>query len=419
MSEPAITVDHISKRFRIGATVRAPRTLKEALAAGVSRQAAALRDVVRRGGARPARRTPEFWALRDVTFAVQQGQVLGLIGRNGSGKSTLLKILARITPPTEGEAVIVGRVGSLLEIGTGFHHELTGRENIFLSGTILGMRRPEIAARFDEIVEFSGVEQFIDTPVKRYSSGMFLRLAFAVAAHLRTEILLIDEVLAVGDASFQKKCIEKMSEVAHGGRTVVFVSHNLGAVSRLCDRGVVLDHGRVVAGGPVDEAIQAYGRVLKSSPEPAAPGGGGGIAVLDFGLEQGAEPIGPSTPVTLGFSLAVREPYWAVSVFAGITSAEGTNLVIESVSSERFPELVAVGLHRIEMALPPLWLRPQGYSAWVKVIAHPRAGPTQRFRSDWIEFVVAGDHASDTNADRLLSPATRWDVRPLPPMSGV
>jgi lipopolysaccharide transport system ATP-binding protein len=209
------------------------------------------------------RRTKEepsgtFWALRDISFELGQGRVLGLIGHNGAGKSTLLKILSRITEPTAGRAVLHGRVGSLLEVGTGFHGELSGRENIFLNGAILGMKRAEIARQFDRIVAFAEVEQFVDTAVKHYSSGMYLRLAFAVAAHLEPEILLVDEVLAVGDAAFQKRCLGKIGEVAEEGRTVIFVSHNLSAVERLCDSALLLDHGRVTFQGSTADAIERY-----------------------------------------------------------------------------------------------------------------------------------------------------------------
>ncbi len=205
------------------------------------------------------RDTEEFWALRDISFDVEPGEVVGIIGRNGAGKSTLLKILSRITEPTEGEARIRGRVGSLLEVGTGFHPELSGRENIFLNGSILGMRRADIARRFDEIVAFAEIERFLDTPVKRYSSGMYVRLAFAVAAHLEPEVLIIDEVLAVGDAVFQKRCLGKMHEVGtEHGRTVLFVSHNMIAVQRLCSRVVWLDGGRVVRDGPAGSVVAEY-----------------------------------------------------------------------------------------------------------------------------------------------------------------
>ncbi len=215
-------------------------------------------------GEAPSRSTEEFWALKDVSFEVQKGEVIGIIGRNGAGKSTLLKILSRITTPTEGTVEVHGRIGSLLEVGTGFHPELSGRENIYLSGSILGMKRSEIDAKFDEIVRFAEMEKFLDTPVKRYSSGMYVRLAFAVAAHLEPEILIVDEVLAVGDAAFQKKCLGKMGDVAKEGRTVLFVSHNMSAVASLCTRGLLVSDGRVVAEGDVQQIISEY---LESSAE--------------------------------------------------------------------------------------------------------------------------------------------------------
>src|SRR2546426_4046449 len=206
-----------------------------------------------------------IWALDDVSFEVKRGEVVGIIGRNGAGKSTLLKILSRITKPTKGCAEVRGRVGSLLEVGTGFHPELTGRENIYLNGAILGMRKAEIDRKFDEIVAFAEVEKFIDTPVKRYSSGMHVRLAFAVAAHLETEILIVDEVLAVGDLEFQTKCLGKMQDVTHHGRTILFVSHNMGAIKSLCTRAMLLDAGRLAFAGSVDGAVDAYCALMASS----------------------------------------------------------------------------------------------------------------------------------------------------------
>jgi lipopolysaccharide transport system ATP-binding protein len=256
MSEPAIIVRELGKQFEIGSACKRYRTLRESL----SEAASAPLRWFRKGGAAH----PFIWALRDVSFEVHRGEVVGIIGRNGAGKSTLLKILSRITEPTEGSARIRGRIGSLLEVGTGFHLELTGRENIFLNGAIIGMTRSEIARKFDEIVAFAEVEPFIDTPVKHYSSGMHLRLAFAVAAHLEPEILLMDEVLAVGDASFQRKCLGKMARVAQEGRTVLFVSHNIEAVNTLCDRGLWFEQGRIQADGPVEEVTGAYLETLNS-----------------------------------------------------------------------------------------------------------------------------------------------------------
>lgn len=249
--KPIIRVEGLSKKYRIGARRAAPTTLGETVARALRSPLAAFR---RRGvGGDSA-----LWALRDVSFEVQPGEVVGVIGRNGAGKSTLLKILSRITRPTRGRVELYGRASSLLEVGTGFHPELTGRENVFLNGAILGMRRREIMRRFDEIVAFSEVEEFIDTPVKHYSSGMHMRLAFAVAAHLEPELLIVDEVLAVGDAQFQKKSLSKMGSVAREGRTVLFVSHNMAAVTHLCRRGVVLEQGRVAYVGTQTEAVARY-----------------------------------------------------------------------------------------------------------------------------------------------------------------
>ena len=242
---PAIVVEGISKRYSLGAGTGGPGQLREALRNAFGRK-------------RPDDDATTLWALRDVNFTVAPGEVVGLVGRNGAGKSTLLKVVARITYPTEGSVSVDGRVASLLEVGTGFHEELTGRENVFLNGSILGMTRKQIAARFDEIVAFSGVERFIDTPIKRYSSGMRLRLGFAVAAHLESDILIVDEVLAVGDAEFQKKCLDAMSDLHGGGRTVLFVSHNMAAIENLCSRAVWIDGGRVRMDGPATDVITAY-----------------------------------------------------------------------------------------------------------------------------------------------------------------
>ena len=264
----AIAAQGLSKRYRIGEEQAAYGTLRESLSRAAKR-------VARREHHRGRQ---DIWALRDVSFEVAEGEVLGVIGRNGAGKSTLLKILTRITTPTAGRVEIRGRVGSLLEVGTGFHPELTGRENIFLNGSILGMKRREINERFDKIVEFSGVERFIDTPVKRYSSGMYVRLAFSVAAHLEPEILLVDEVLAVGDAEFQRRCLGRMEELGSAGRTVLFVSHALPSVAQLCDRAIQIDSGIVVGDGPAAEVIASYLHQTHGSgtertwPEDAAPG---------------------------------------------------------------------------------------------------------------------------------------------------
>ncbi len=411
MSRPAILADRIGKRYLIGAKHRTADTLRETISNAAARTWAGFARLGKNDRFSGLRaKTEDFWALRDVSFEVPRGQVLGIIGRNGSGKSTLLKILSRITPPTEGEATIVGRVGTLLEIGTGFHGELTGRENIFLSGTILGMKTDEITRRFDEIVDFSGVEKFIDTPVKRYSSGMYLRLAFAVAAHLRTEILLIDEVLAVGDASFQKKCIERMSEAASEGRTVLFVSHNLGAVSRLCDRGILLDGGRISVQGPVDSVVAGYDRFLSTRSDEDESTGLDGVTVSPLRLRGSGDGIRPSTPLIFAFALSVKRRYWQLFVQFGMSTHGGLDIVIDAIDSERNPELIRPGRHHVEVALPPLWLQPRGYASRIKVIAYPETGSTERYYSEWLDIVVIGDSDAAPTADELLMPETKWTV---------
>lgn len=249
----SILVQGIGKRYKIGASQQRADTLRDMITSQAQRIGSSLRGRRNRNN-----EADQIWALRDVSFEVKRGQALGIIGRNGAGKSTLLKVLSRVTDPTEGYGEMRGRVGSLLEVGTGFHPELSGRENIFLNGAILGMHKKEIEARFDEIVAFSEVEKFIDTPVKRYSSGMYLRLAFAVAAHLEPEILVVDEVLAVGDADFQRKCLGKMGDVANSGRTVLFVSHNMSAILRLTQDSIVLDKGKVILNAPSSEAVDFY-----------------------------------------------------------------------------------------------------------------------------------------------------------------
>ncbi|MFN8530017.1 MAG: ABC transporter ATP-binding protein [Anaerolineae bacterium] len=249
MSSTVIRAQALSKSYQIAHAGRGYKTLQEDVIALIKRP-------LKRGAAVPRRET--FWALRDISFDVKHGEVLGIIGRNGAGKSTLLKILSRITKPTSGRADIYGRIGSLLEVGTGFHPELTGRENIFLNGAILGMTRRDIAKHFDEIVSFAEIDQFLETPVKRYSSGMYMRLAFAVAAHLEPEVLVIDEVLAVGDAKFQEKSLGKMGDVAKSGRTVLFVSHNMAAVQQLCSNAILLEHGQISYQGSTNETINHY-----------------------------------------------------------------------------------------------------------------------------------------------------------------
>jgi len=262
MTSAAIHAEHLGKRYTIGHRVRS-RTARDAIASAASRVIGSLRF----GAMKPVQTEDTLWAIDDVSFEVAPGEVVGIIGRNGAGKSTLLKVLSQITEPTTGFVDVTGRIGSLLEVGTGFHEDLSGRENTYLNGAILGMNRAEIDRKFDEIVAFAEIDRFIDTPVKHYSSGMYMRLAFAVAAHLETEILVVDEVLAVGDVHFQKKCLGKMDDIARHGRTVLFISHNMEAIQRLCTRGLLMDRGRLVMSGPVGEVVAQYRSVEQSMAE--------------------------------------------------------------------------------------------------------------------------------------------------------
>ena len=373
MTDIAITAEGLGKQYRIGALVQRPDTLRDQIAQIASRPAARLRARVRavrradgtRGG-------PEFiWALRDVSFEVAAGEVVGIIGRNGAGKSTLLKVLSRITEPTEGRALVRGRVGSLLEVGTGFHPELTGRENIYLSGAIMGMRRGEIRKRFDEMVEFAGVAQFIDTPIKRYSSGMFVRLAFGVAAFLEPEILLVDEVLSVGDAEFQRRCLGKMGNVAKEGRTVLLVSHNMGAISQLCPRSIWIDHGGVRLVGDTASTVAAY---LDESDA------GGPDAHAEFDEDatkdaqlRSARIIGSDgkprqrfscdEPVVLELVYQVHTQLRGVYALLQVSGADGTPVLV-SYSFDSVPnplDNLPVGLHLVRLVVPARTLAAGSY----------------------------------------------------------
>jgi lipopolysaccharide transport system ATP-binding protein len=281
----AIRAERLGKRYRIGERQR-PSSVRDAFAGLLSRAAR------RVGGARPSA-TNELWAIDDLSFEIAAGETVGIIGRNGAGKSTLLKVLSQITEPTTGWAEVTGRVGSLLEVGTGFHEDLSGRDNTYLNGAILGMTKAEIDRKFDEIVAFAELDRFIDTPVKHYSSGMYMRLAFAVAAHLETEILVVDEVLAVGDAQFQKKCLGKMDDIARHGRTVLFISHNMEAIQRLCTRGMLLDRGRLTASGPIAEVVAAYRTLERTAIDtgrfnPRGRRGSGWALVQDLSIADDA-----------------------------------------------------------------------------------------------------------------------------------
>jgi lipopolysaccharide transport system ATP-binding protein len=371
----AIQVENISKKYILRHQV-----------GGRSRYVA-LRDVLAhkftslfRHGTGPDASREEFWALKDVSFEIKQGEVAGIIGRNGAGKSTLLKLLSRITRPTKGRIEIEGRVASLLEVGTGFHPELTGRENIFLNGAILGMHRAEIRKKFDEIVAFAEVEKFLDTPVKHYSSGMYMRLAFAVAAHLEPEILVVDEVLAVGDAAFQKKCLGKMQEVGQGGRTVLFVSHNMEAITRLCARCIYLVKGELKMQGETRQVIKAYSEHSKQISEevdlttlPRRLEGNGAAKLLRLRSIQNENAAawcyeyGTPLEFLIEFSVAraIEEPGVGYAIF----SSTGTELVSATTFQERTMDRLLPGQYSMRILIPDFALNPGTYMLALGLVA--------------------------------------------------
>ena len=331
MSPTVVRIEGVSKRYRVGALHPGYDSLREALAGAV---VARVRRLRRRGRDADSAATT-LWALRDVSFEVRRGEILGIVGRNGAGKSTLLKILSRITRPSAGQVEIYGRVGSLLEVGTGFHPDLTGRENIFLNGAVLGMRKAEIEKKFDEIVAFSELERFVETPVKFYSSGMYVRLAFSVAAHLEPEVLIMDEVLAVGDMAFQQKCLDKMNDIRQQGRTIFFVSHNLPAITRLCKRAVLLESGRLVAEGQPQEVVNRYLSASWNAGAERAWGGddapGGGVARLRrvrVADERGetAAAVDVRRPARIEVSYDVLEEGHALVPVVELYNEEGTEV---------------------------------------------------------------------------------------------
>jgi lipopolysaccharide transport system ATP-binding protein len=366
MSETAVVVENLGKRYIIGqhkqgadgmrhvleGVIRSPRTWLR------SRREAKLRQV-------------DFWALRNVSLSVSQGEVVGIIGRNGAGKSTLLKLLSRITVPTEGRFRINGRTSSLLEVGTGFHQELTGRENIFLNGAILGMTRAEIAKKFDKIVEFSEIEDFIDTPVKRYSSGMYVRLAFAVAAHLEPEVLIVDEVLAVGDAGFQKKCLGKMENFAQGGRTVLFVSHNMDAVRTLCRRAILLEDGKIRVDGDAETVVEEYFARFSTGSGPQLRGAHGlAIEKVVLKNEEGEETrqLCPGQDLIIEITFDAQErlekPYFTLAV----QSKKGNCFTANMMLDGHRPEFLE-GKGLIACKFKSIPLLPQRYTIQLSIKA--------------------------------------------------
>ncbi len=404
MPDLAIRIDGLSKQYRIGSGGGGYSTLRDTLVrfAGMAvRRSAHPRSASHAG-------VETIWALRHVSFEVRRGEVVGVIGRNGAGKSTLLKILSRITEPTEGTAEIQGRVGSLLEVGTGFHAELTGRENVYLNGAILGMKKAEIDRRFDEIIAFAEVEQFVDTPVKHYSSGMYLRLAFSVAAHLEPEILLVDEVLAVGDLEFQKKCIGKISDVARGGRTVLFVSHNMVAVQRLCSRALLLERGRLAAVGSVGEVSDRYLAAADAAAtvpvfQSSNRSGTGWARVIGMRmLDEGGQVVGAlpcDADLQFEVDLAVQQPDSTGTSLRGLVlelsvcSALGQPLLSLMNVDDDGVELPATRACRVRIRLPGPTFIPGRYTVNVFL---------------GIPFVQHVDEVPDALCFELLPPRRPW-----------
>ena len=383
MSETVIRVENLGKKYIIGHQKQEQYTaLRDVMANGVK---SLVSKFGRSNGGGSNQVSEEFWALKDVSFEIKQGDRVGIIGRNGAGKSTLLKILSRITEPTTGSVRIKGRVASLLEVGTGFHPELTGRENVYLNGSILGMSRVEIKSKFDEIVSFAEIEKFLDTPVKRYSSGMYVRLAFAVAAHLQTDILVVDEVLAVGDAEFQKKCMGKMEEVSTGhGRTVLFVSHNLGAIVQLCNRSILLDRGKLLLKGHTAEVVNEY---LDAAPDSRTRFLSKGtqakhkckkveitVAYIVDRREQESYRISVSDTFAVHFRYSVPEPLENLELSVRILNKEARP-VLTSLLSESSPNCLSAtsqGKYEACVEFPAMLLMPGDY--FVNIAAHESVG---------------------------------------------
>jgi lipopolysaccharide transport system ATP-binding protein len=375
MSRPIIVCDRISKHYKLGASKKTTRMWAQAdhtLAETVRTAVQGARDFVMRTRSRASSEHRSFWALKDVSFEIGRGEVVGIVGRNGAGKSTLLKILSRIVEPTGGNARLRGRVASLLEVGTGFHMELTGRENIYLNGAILGMKKAEIDRKFDEIVAFSEIKEFLDTPSKRYSSGMMVRLAFAVAAHLEPEILIVDEVLAVGDFAFQKKCLGKIHDVATGdGRTILFVSHNMGALAQLCDRGILLEHGSVSKMGSIQDIIKEYfgleqDRSQAQSRFPIVPEKTSQWISAEVLHEDGM----PGTtfecdePIRIRLRYEVRKPVSGTFLHFALFTIDGIQVLFSDYrdGDPSIAERLGPGLHTFEIRIPARLLAPTAYT---------------------------------------------------------
>ncbi len=412
---PIVKVENLSKQYELGARVAAYATLRESLTNAIRAPFNGLR--------KQDSPTETIWALKDVSFEMNPGEVVGIIGRNGAGKSTLLKILSRITEPTSGKVELYGRVGSLLEVGTGFHSELSGRENIFLNGSLLGMSRTEINAKFDEIVAFAEVDKFIDTPVKRYSSGMYVRLAFAVAAHLEPEILILDEVLAVGDVAFQKKCLGKMNEVSKQGRTVIFVSHNMSSIIRICSRCILINSGRIEADGPVDPVIRRY---LETSAKhdgscsfPIEPAKTAQFTRLGLMTREGdaTATFDYRFDITVSAEYVVRQPIPQGLLGIRVSTADGlpifTSHHVDKLDPAVAADALLPGTYETQITIPSNFLLPGSYVVTAAIVdGNMRLIDMQE---DVISFDVGetgNTRARKSATNGVVNLDLSWDIQP-------
>lgn len=414
----AIKIENLSKAYQIGqfGTGTISRDLERWFITRILKREDPFLSLGETNDRATRSRTNVVWSLKDVNFEIEQGQAVGIIGRNGAGKSTLLKLLSRVTAPTTGAIRIKGRVASLLEVGTGFHPELTGRENIYLNGSILGMRKREIDRKLEEIIDFSGVERYIDTPVKRYSSGMSVRLAFAVAAHLESEILIVDEVLAVGDAEFQKKCLGKMEEVGkREGRTVLFVSHNMSAVHALCSKGVLLESGKMDFEGTVSECINKYALRNGDSLSFSQLAAQEGMTSRIFGIR-----IDDSSKTALrvedGFEISVDMQCAKLNdpaIILIVHNASGQQIIHSRILAKQFGMKVLDGAFSLRLTVPPLWLTPGLYSLFFKLISLHNV-PFVRTESERFMLEVKDDF--DAGNRGVIHPRIDWKINPIDPV---
>jgi lipopolysaccharide transport system ATP-binding protein len=410
MSKYAIRIENLSKLYRIGSKKEINDTFIGSIGSLVRNPIKNFSQLRRLSTFDESEDSEDIiWALRDVSIDIKRGEVVGIIGRNGAGKSTLLKVLSRITHPTHGRLEMYGRVASLLEVGTGFHQELTGRENIYLNGTILGMTKREIDRKLEEIIDFSGVEKFIDTPVKRYSSGMRVRLAFSVAAHLEPEILLVDEVLSVGDSEFQKKSLGKIGKVASEGRTVLFVSHNLGLVHTLCQRGVILDKGGIEFSGEASTAIKMYQNKSNMSDDRTQDSKN----VIEFyDTKINGEKyvsLHPSDSITIRCNIVVRREIPAFQLFGLLSDPDGRLILHARIDQKGLVALSNPGTYSIELRIPPLSLKPNMYEFYFKFIPEMLDDNIYRVFSDTVAIDVSADLPPEMLLG-MLTPEIDWQI---------